>query len=154
MADPEAAVQETAEEKHPVVYVNYAGTCLSMDEKGVVISNSSAEPEGIPYITGMEFTEIVFGKKAVAENMAGLEYVLRVAADLEKNGIKADKIVFSSGTVTLVRGELQLKLGRNEKTDSKIKDLADLLPQVDGKRGVLYMQNGDADNYGYTFREN
>ena len=42
----------------------------------------------------------------------------------------------------------------NEKTDDKISDLADFISKLDGQSGTLFMQNGNANNYGYTFRAN
>ena len=53
---------------------------------------------------------------------------------------------------TLYIGKLKVELGKEDKTDEKLTDLADLYDNISGDSGTLYMQNGNANNYGYTFR--
>lgn len=137
-----------------VAYVYYADTCLSLDKNGIVCSNSSGRPIGIPEISGIEFEKLTYGKPAQAQEKTALEYVLRVASDLSKQEIRADKIVYENRMVTVYTGLLEIQLGKNEKTDDKISDLADFIGKLDGQSGVLFMQNGNANNYGYTFRAN
>ena len=137
-----------------VAYVYYADTYLSLDKNSIVCSNSSGRPNGIPEISGIDFTKLTYGKPAQAQEKTALDYVLRVASDLSKQEIRADKIVYDNRMVTVYTGLLEIQLGKNEKTDDKISDLADFIGKLDGQSGTLFMQNGNANNYGYTFRAN
>ena len=150
-----SATQETeAAALNPVVCVYYADTYLSLDKNGVVCSNSSGRPAGVPLSTGISFLRLTYGKTAEAQEPSALQYVLRVAADLDKQQIPADKISYENRMVTVYTGMLEIQLGKNEKTDDKITDLADFIGKLDGQSGTLFMQNGNANNYGYTFRAN
>lgn len=137
-----------------VAYVYYADTYLSLDKNGIVCSNSSGRPNGIPEIAGIDFTKLTYGKPAQAQEKTALDYVLRVASDLSKQEIRTDKIVYENRMITVYTGLLEIQLGKNEKTDDKISDLADFISQLNGQSGTLFMQNGNANNYGYTFRAN
>lgn len=138
----------------PIAYVEYVNTYLSLDTNGIVCENNSEKPSGIPKIAGIEFTKLIFGKKAEAANNSSIEYVLEVAIGLEKNGIKADIINFNNGTVSIIIDKLTIKFGRRDKTNDKINDLTDFIDKVSGKSGTLNMQNADNNNNGYTFQEN
>ena len=137
-----------------IVYVYYADTYLCLDKNGIVCANNSQKPEDIPEAVGVQFLRMAFGKKAEAEEKTALDYVLKVAADLSKQEIRADRIEYQNRQITVYMDELEIRLGKNEKTDDKISDLADFIDKLEGKSGVLYMQNGNANNYGYTFRAN
>ena len=149
-ADTEAEMSRTAQDS--IVCVYYANTFLSMDRDGYVCANTSSRPEGIPSAEGLDFTSITFGKQAQCSQNGALEYVLKVALDLSKQGISIDKILYSDRMITLYKGGLEIQLGKNEKTDEKISDLNNFIDQLEYQSGTLYMQNANANNYGYTFR--
>ena len=149
-----AAEETTVREDEAIVYVYYADTYLSLDKKGIVCANNSGKPLDIPEATGVTFLRMAYGKPAEAEEKTALEYILKVAADLNKQEITADRIEYQNRQITIYKDELEIRLGKNDKTDDKISDLADFIDMLEGKSGVLYMQNGNANNYGYTFRAN
>ena len=149
-----ASEEKTVSADEPIVYVYYADTYLSMDKNGIVCANNSDKPHNIPEAVGVSFLRMSYGKAAEPEEKTVLEYVLKVAADLNKQEIQADRIEYQNRQITVYVEELEIRLGKNDKTDDKISDLADFIDQLEGKSGVLYMQNGNANNYGYTFRAN
>ena len=140
-------------ETESVVYVCYAGTHLSLDRNWVVCENTSDVPSGIPEVTGVDFSRLVYGSPAEPEDPSALQYVVQTAVSLKKHGISVEKIVYKNRMITLVLQGLSVELGKNDATDEKINDLYDMLKLLQGRRGTLYMQNGNAGIYGYTFRE-
>ena len=148
----DAADGGNASEK--LVYVHYAGTYLSLDQNETVCANNSECPSGIPEITGVEFINLAFGEKADPEESSALDYVIKVALCLNKHGIRADQIHYDSRMVDVMIGKLKICLGKNDKTEDKISDLSNFIDKLEGADGTLYMQNGNANNYGYTFRAN
>ena len=135
-----------------VVCVFYAGTWLSLDKDGVVCANNSLRPEDIPEITGIEFEDLAYGRKADPVEQKGLEYLIRIACSLEKHDLSVDRISYENRKATLYIGKLRVELGKEDNTDEKLTDLSDLIDNIAEDSGTLYMQNGDASNYGYTFR--
>ena len=135
-----------------VVCVFYANTFLSINDDEIVCDNSSQRPSGLPVVEGVEFTKLVYGKKAQTVESGALEYVLKVASCLEKHGIEADNISYANRMVNIHIGKLEIQLGKNDKTEDKINDLNNFLDKIIGSSGTLYMQNANANNYGYTFR--
>ena len=136
-----------------VLFVTYANTYLSIDKNGVVCANSGQKPNDIPELTGVEFENLEYAHQAEPKERSALQYAIKVAEDLEKYNIEADSIIYQNKRITIKIGNLEIELGKNEKTDDKINDLNDLIDQISGKSGTLYMQNENSDNYGYTFRE-
>lgn len=149
-----ASAQEATVQAPPaeVAYVFYANTYLSLDKDGVVCANNSSRPTGIPEITGIEFNSLSYGNKAEPIERTGLEYLLRIACSLDKHDLTPDRIEYRNRMATIYFGQLRVELGKEDKTDEKLTDLADLIDQIMGDPGTLYMQNGNANNYGYTFR--
>lgn len=152
--DVSAAVTESVQEqKNPgVVCVSYAGTYLTLDKDGVICANTSAKPAHIPEMTGVRFERMIYGKAAQPEDASELNYVIRVAGDLQKHGIEAGSINYENRMITVNVDNLKIKLGKDDNTDEKINDLKNLYEMVRGLRGTLYMQNGNENNYGYSFR--
>lgn len=136
-----------------VVYTYYAGTYLSLDEDWTVCANTSQKPAEIPEITGVGFERMVYGKTAEPENDFELDYAIRVALNLKKHDIHASRIDYHDRMITVNVDNLKIELGKDDKTEDKINDLNDFIDMVSGLHGTLYMQNGDANDYGYTFRE-
>ena len=149
-----ASAQETTDTQtsEGVVYIFYANTYLSLDKDAMVCANSSSRPAAIPEIGGITFDSLSFGKKADAVERTGLEYLIRVACSLQKHGISAERIEYNNRMATIYIGKLKIELGKDDKTEEKLTDLADLIENIRGSSGTLYMQNGNANNYGYTFR--
>lgn len=137
-----------------VGFIYYADTFLVLDENGVVCENTSVRPGDIPEIAGVDFKSLIYGKKAVPEDETALSYVYKVAFSLDKHGIEPDQIRYDSRMITVQLGRLEIRLGKNDKTEDKINDLNDFIDKIAGADGVLYMQNANANNYGYTFRAN
>lgn len=154
ISGPGSYSTETSENEPALIYVRYAGTYLSLDGNGKVCENNSAPPSGIPEATGIAFNRLTYGKKAEPKDPGALEYVIKVALDLQKNEIKADTISYENRMITVSIDRLQVKLGKDDKTDEKINDLSDFIDRILGADGVVDMQNGNANNYGYTFRAN
>ena len=151
-ASASAAGNEGTQASDGVVYVFYANTYLSLDKDGIVCANNSSRPDGLPEVSGITFDNLSYGKKADAAERTGLEYLIRVACSLEKHGILADRIEYENRMATIYIGKLRIELGKDDKTEEKLTDLSDLIENIRGESGTLYMQNGNANNYGYTFR--
>ena len=71
---------------------------------------------------------------------------------MEKYGISAEQIYFDRDyQITLYFGEAKIKLGSTEYIDEKIMKLKMILPNIEGKKGTLRMENYTSDSSGVTF---
>ena len=146
------AGNESDRKQGAVVCVYYADTFLSIDNDGIVCGNSSQKPEGQILTDGIDFLKLTYGKKAQTVEAGALDYVLKVASCLQKHDIQADRLSYADRMVNIYIGGLEIQLGKNDKTEDKINDLSNFLDKIPGGSGTLYMQNANANNYGYTFR--
>ena len=70
-------------------------------------------------------------------------------------GLSVDKIQYNSiGDATLYMGDIEVILGNSAGLNGKIAELGDMLPQLEGKSGTLYLDTYDETktNPMYTFK--
>ena len=85
------------------------------------------------------------------------EEILDLTQILSIYDLSVDKIQYNTlGEATLYMGEIEVILGSNEGLNGKIAELGDMLPQLEGKSGTLYLDNYDETrtNPMYTFKPN
>ena len=78
--------------------------------------------------------------------------ILTITQLLGKYKVIADKIHFErNGNVMLYCGDVRVNLGKNGQLDEKIMELPNILPNLEGKKGVLQMQDYDGNSEEVTF---
>ncbi len=83
------------------------------------------------------------------------EEILNLTQILSIYGLSVDKIQYNSiGDATLYMGDIEVILGNNAGLNGKIAELGDMLPQLEGKSGTLYLDTYDETktNPMYTFK--
>ena len=55
-------------EKSIVGYVSYMSSCMYFDRDGIIVESSSEKLEGVPWITGLDFGQIVLYKPLPVED--------------------------------------------------------------------------------------
>ena len=141
-------------EKSVVGYVSYMSSYMYFDKDGIIVESSSQKLHGIPWITGLKFGHIVLYQKLPVESERVFEEILNLTQILSIYDLSVDKIQYNTlGEATLYMGEIEVILGSNEGLNGKIAELGDMLPQLEGKSGTLYLDNYDETrtNPMYTF---
>lgn len=145
-------IKITVYEKAIAGYVEYMGRYIYFDKDGTVIESSSVKTEGIPQVIGMNFDHIVLYEKLPVEDDKIFKQILDVSQLLEKYEIAVDRIYFDTDyNLTLYFDEARVKLGNFDKIDDKIIRLKNILPELEGKKGVLRMENYTSDTAITTF---
>ena len=142
-------------EKSVVGYVSYMSSYMYFDKDGIIVESSSQKLHGIPWITGLKFGHIVLYQKLPVESERVFEELLNLTQILSIYDLSVDKIQYNTlGEATLYMGEIEVILGSNEGLNGKIAELGDMLPQLEGKSGILYLDNYDETrtNPMYTFK--
>ena len=141
-------------EKAVVGYIAYLGHYMYFDREGIVVESSTEPSEDIPQVLGLNFDYVILYEKLPVEKESVFSEILDITKLLDKYNLKANSIFFdSSYNVYLYFGDVQVSLGTNEFIDEKIIQLQYILPNLEGKKGVLEMKDFDEDTKNITFEE-
>lgn len=134
-------------EKSVVGYVSYMSSYMYFDKDGIIVESANEKLPGIPWITGLKFGHIVLYQKLPVESDEIFREILNLTQILSVYELQVDKIKYNSfGEATLYMGEIEVILGNNESLNGKVAELNDMLPQLEGLSGVLYLDTYDETN--------
>lgn len=142
-------------EKSVVGYVSYMSSYMYFDKDGIIVESANEKLPGIPWITGLKFGQIVLYQKLPVESDEIFREILNLTQILSVYEMQVDKIHYNSfGEATLYMGEIEVILGDNESLNGKVAELNDMLPQLAGRSGVLYLDSYDETktNTMYAFK--
>lgn len=141
-------IRITVYEKALAGFVEYLGKYMYFDKDGTVIESSTVKTTGIIEITGLNFEYVVLGKTLPVEDEKVFKMILSTGQLLTKYGLAADKLHFdSSYKMTIYFGDVRVNIGTEEMLDEKLMLLPQMLPTLEGKKGVLRLENY-SDNVG------
>lgn len=143
----------TIYEKPVIGYVNYMGCNMYFDRDGTIVESSTRVLSGIPLISGLQFKEIVLGSRLDVGNPDIFGRILELTQSFDKYELSADKIYFdSSGNVTLTIGEVRIMLGDCDNLTDKLFELKQMMPQLEGRKGVLHLEDFTEDTSSTIFK--
>lgn len=144
-------------EKNIVGYVHYMGSYMYFDRDGIVVESSSEKLKGICEVKGIRFSQIVLYGQIQTEVKGLFDQVLLMTQLFEKYKMDIERINFNkSSEVSVKIGDIKVKLGKAEDMDLKVSELNDILPQLKGMKGTLYLDNiqfGAASDGTYYFKK-
>lgn len=141
-------------EKVVIGCVDFNGMYMYFDHEGMVIDSSLMLFEGTPVITGFEFENVVTGEKLPVEDEKVFKRILDISELLAKNNLRPNSVNFDSdGNITLHFEQVRVELGTDRNIKLKISDLPEMLPAIEGKVGVLHMENYSPETDNVTFTE-
>ena len=145
-------IKITVYEKSVAGYVKYLDRYMYFDRDGIVVEASVTKTEGIPEITGIDFSQVVLYEALPVENQDIFREILSITQILSKYGLSADKIYFDdTGEMTLYFGDVRARLGSEDNMEEKVARLQQLLPSAGGKKGVFRLENysGSGENVSF-----
>lgn len=146
-------VRITVYEKSLAGYVSYLGRYMYFDKDGTVVESSQEQTQGIPLVTGLAFDHVVKYEKLPIKNAKVFAEILDITQALTKYSLKADRIYFDEDSkVTLYFGEVRVKIGDDSNIDEKLSQMQAILPKLEGKRGVLQLEEYTSDTKTVTFQ--
>ena len=124
------------------------------DKDGIIVETSDAKTEGIPQITGLSFDYVILHERLPVENESIFQSILDITQLLAKYEISTNKIYFDKNEeMTLYFKDIRVRLGDISNIDDKIVRLKAILPQLEGEKGVLRMENYDESTKNITFNK-
>lgn len=129
-------------EKNIIGYVEYMGSYMYFDRDGTVVESSSDLLDGICQVRGLSFSRIVLYEPIETSIKDLFGQVLTMTQLFEKFEMDIDRIDFDKESeVQISVGEIKVELGAAEDLDLKIAELHDILPQLEGMKGTLYLDD-------------
>ena len=148
------AVRINVYEKALAGYIEYLGQYMYFDREGIVVEASKERFEGVPQVLGLDFGYVVLYERLPVENEEVFNHVLSITKQLEKYELSADRIFFDANYRTyLYFGAVEAELGDSSYIDEKLEQLVHILPDLEGKRGILRMKDYTPQSRGITFEE-
>lgn len=139
-------------EKSVVGYVSYMSSYMYFDKDGIIVESSSSGLPGIPWITGLDFGHIILYQKLPVESPEIFQEILNLTQILSVYELEVDKIKYNQfGEATLYMDEIEVVLGGNDSLNGKVAELNDMLPQLEGLNGILYLDTYDETNTNAMF---
>lgn len=133
-------------EKALAGYVEYMDSYMYFDKDGYVVESSQIKTEGVPQITGLQFSFCTLGQKLPVEREDIFAEIMDLTKLLSKYELSADRIYFRDYTeITLYFEDVRVALGDGSNLEEKLMVLPTFLEELAGKKGVLRMENYDRD---------
>lgn len=147
-------IKITVYEKAVAGYIEYLGKYMYFDKDGIVVETSDKKTMGIPQITGLEFNYVVLHESLPIENTEIFQSILDITQLLTKYEISAEKIYFDKNNqMTLYFENIRVRLGDISNIDDKIIRLKAILPELEGQKGILRMENYEEGMKNITFNK-
>ncbi|WP_029230801.1 cell division protein FtsQ/DivIB [Butyrivibrio sp. VCB2006] len=141
-------------EKAVAGYIAYLGHYMYFDRDGIVVESSMESSDVVPQVMGLEFNYVILHEKLPVDNEAVFAEILDITQLLDKYNLHANKIFFDNEyNVYLYFGDIEVSVGTSSYIDEKIIQLQYILPNLEGKKGILEMKDFDEDTKNITFEE-
>ena len=141
-------------EKAVAGYIEYLGKYMYFDKDGIIVETSGKKTKGVPEITGLEFQYVVLHEPLPIDNIQVFQSILDMSQLLEKYEISADKIYFDKDDQMILYFEdIRVRLGDISNIDDKFIRLKEILPEIEGNKGILHMENYNKNGSNITFNK-
>ena len=107
-----------------------------------------------PLITGLSFTHAQLHEILPVSDDSVFYTILGIARMINKYDINPDEVNFDENMqITLTYGNLTVNLGKDELIEEKLTRMAAILPSIEGKSGILHMEDYTSDTQNIVFSQ-
>lgn len=146
------SVKIEVKEKPIVGYIQNGELYDYFDKEGLVVLESSALIEGVPYIEGIGLGEVKLYEHLRSKNTKIFEQILETSREITKHDLKPDRIVCEEDVICLYVGRIRIRLGKNVSA-VQIAQIAPILEKIGDKEGTLHLENYSEVQGTITFEE-
>lgn len=148
------SVKISVYEKALAGFIEYLGRYIYFDKDGVVVEASNIRTKGIPEVVGIDFDYVILHEKLPAKDENLFMRVLNITKLCEKYKVDVEKMYFSKfGEITLYKGQVAIKLGKDKDIDIKIMNLPPILLHLKEEKGILRMEDYNEDTKRVSFEK-
>ena len=125
----------------------YMGEYIYFDKDGIVLETSEKRLDDIPCVYGITFTSFTLHEQMQGSDIEKFKEVLVITQLLQKYNIPIENIEFTEEEqLFLVAGDISLLMGEDSDMEEKIAELTNILPKLEGKKGILHMETFSKTN--------
>lgn len=136
------------------VYVASTGQNAYIDKDGIVEELSTRKIDDVIEVEGPNVSDVKQYKPLETDNESLYKNLLALTNTLEKYDLRPKKItVTDNRNFTLSYGKVKVSFGTATNLNEKIVRLEKILPQVEGLRGTLHMEEWTNEDSDITFRK-
>ncbi len=152
-------------EKNPIGYVRLNEIRYYFDQDGLVLEAvHESETAGtgetapalsdVPPVEGLPIDSAAVGETLKLENMSVFNTIQALDRMMEKYQMQPDSIQFDGDlSVTLRYGEIRVILGADTDLEEKMSRAASILPELQGMRGSLHLEDYTEDTQNIVFSQ-
>lgn len=146
------SIAVTVYEKSIAGCVLYEGNYVYFDKDGIVLDSSKERVGTVPLIKGLIFDEWDVGKKLPSDDDKKFQTILTITQLVEKYNLEIDSIKFTAeNEIVLNHGNITIELGEGEYLAVQMMNLGNILKNLEGMSGTLYMKDFDSENATASF---
>ncbi len=145
----------TVYEKTIIGYIPYMGNYLYFDTEGYIVETSTEKVEGLLFIDGINFDYFVLNNQLPVDDDSVFSDVLVLSRVISQEELDVERVYFDGDlNITLMMGDLKVYLGSATSVEEKIHTLTDILSQIEGESGTLYLDSYSTvnDTVEYIFK--
>lgn len=139
-------------EKLIIGCIESGGQYVYFDTDGMICEIDGTRQTDVPLIDGLEFESLELNTELSVEDKSIYDALLSLTLLLNKHELTIDKVIFKEdSTMSMQMGDIQVLLGNSRNIEDKISELKNLLPQLDGLKGTLHLENYDSTKDSIVF---
>ena len=132
----------SVKEKKTVGCIRYLDSYIYFDRNGVFVEGSTERNEKIPFFDGIKVKKVILNEKLPIKDETVMNTAVALSTIFSKNDKVPDHIEFGDdGQISLVYGDITVKLGKDEYLEDKMTRVLAILPLISGKKGILHAEN-------------
>lgn len=141
-------------EKEIIGYINYMGCNMYFDKDGIIVDSSQEILEGIPEVMGINYRNIVLHDRLDTKDNKVFSVMLDLIQLFDKYEIELDKVFFDNSlNITVYIKDIRVVLGSDDGITEKVHELSMMMPKLEGKSGVLYLNTFNEDTKSVIFKK-
>ena len=154
--DSEGRVMDSVirEEENGTDTADGESEALTAEAVGKTATSFVAAMKEAPRITGLSFTHAQLHEILPVSDDSVFYTILGIARMINKYDINPDEVNFDENMqITLTYGDLTVNLGKDELIEEKLTRMAAILPSIEGKSGILHMEDYTSGTQNIVFSQ-
>ena len=132
----------SVKEKDIVGCIPYLDSYIYFDRNGTFIESSTERNEKIPFFDGIKVKHVIYNEELPIKDKMIMNTAVALSTIFQKNDKIPDHIEFSDdGQISLLYGDITVKLGKDEYLEDKMTRVLAILPLISDKKGILHAEN-------------
>ena len=132
----------SVKEKDIVGCIPYLDSYIYFDRNGTFIESATERNEKIPFFDGIKVKHVIYDEELPIKDKMVMNTAVALSTIFQKNDKIPDHIEFSDdGQISLLYGDITVKLGKDEYLEDKMTRVLAILPLISDKKGILHAEN-------------